>query len=66
MGNIGSAELLILVITSSILAFPFWKIFGKAGFRPALSLLMLIPLVNVMMLFFLAFSEWPSLKQNPK
>jgi hypothetical protein len=44
----------------------YWRIFGKAGFSPALSLLMLLPLVNVVMLYYLAFGEWPSLKQDQK
>jgi hypothetical protein len=43
---------------------PYWKIFEKAGFAPALSLLMLVPLVNVAVLFFLAFAEWPALKKS--
>jgi hypothetical protein len=43
---------------------PYWFIFRKAGFAPTLSLLMWIPLVNVVMVFYLAFSEWPILKQQ--
>ncbi len=43
---------------------PYWKIFEKAGFEPALSLLMLVPLVNFGLLFFLAFAEWPALKKS--
>ncbi|MBZ5635173.1 MAG: hypothetical protein LAO55_18780 [Acidobacteriia bacterium] len=41
----------------------FWKIFAKAGHSGALGLLLLVPLVNVVMFFFLAFSEWPILKE---
>jgi hypothetical protein len=43
---------------------PYWKIFKKAGFAPALSLLMIAPPLNILMLFFLAFSEWPALKKS--
>jgi hypothetical protein len=39
----------------------FWKIFSKAGHPGALSLLMLVPLVNVGMMIYLAFGEWPVL-----
>ena len=39
---------------------PFWKIFGKAGFPPALSLVMLIPIVNLIALYFVAFANWPA------
>lgn len=36
-----------------------WKIAQKAGYQGALSLLMLIPLVNFVILLIFAFSEWP-------
>ena len=37
---------------------PFWVIFKKAGFQPILSVLMMVPLVNLAMLYFVAFSHW--------
>ncbi|MCX6143077.1 MAG: hypothetical protein NTZ35_07645 [Ignavibacteriales bacterium] len=58
--------LLILLAGAVLLVLPYWFIFRKAGFDPNLSLLMLIPLVNVAMLFYLAFAEWPILKQQQK
>jgi hypothetical protein len=36
---------------------PFWPIFRKAGFSGALSLLMLIPGVNLILLYIVAFSR---------
>ncbi len=36
-----------------------WKIATKAGFSGPLSLLMLIPMVNLIMLCIFAFGEWP-------
>ena len=36
-----------------------WRIASKAGYEGALSLLMLIPLVNFVILLIFAFSEWP-------
>lgn len=68
MSNVGVPELLviILVILVFVVLFtlvPYWFIFRKAGFHPALSLLMIVPIVSVAMLFFLAFSDWPALKK---
>lgn len=40
-----------------------WKIVVKAGYNGALSLLMLIPLVNFVLLLVFAFSEWPVQKE---
>jgi hypothetical protein len=36
-----------------------WRIASKAGYQGALSLLMLIPLVNFVVLIIFAFSKWP-------
>jgi branched-subunit amino acid transport protein AzlD len=58
---------LIIIVGGAVLfVLPYWSIFRKAGFDPYLSVLMLIPLVNIAMLFYLAFSEWPILKQQQK
>ncbi len=42
----------------AIIIIPFWQIFKKAGMGGALSLLMIIPLVNIIMVYVLAFSRW--------
>jgi uncharacterized membrane protein YhaH (DUF805 family) len=39
------------------------KIFAKAGYSWALGLLILIPIVNIIMAFFLAFADWPVNKE---
>jgi hypothetical protein len=39
------------------------KIFSKAGYGWALGLLMLIPIVNIIMAFYLAFADWPVNKE---
>jgi len=57
---------LILLAVAVLLVLPYWFIFRKAGFDPYLSLFMLIPLVNFAMLYYLAFTEWPILKQQQK
>lgn len=49
-------------LTALLVVVPFWFIFKKAGFHGALSLLMLVPVANIVMPFFLAFSDWPVLK----
>jgi len=44
---------------------PYWKICTKAGFPGPLSLLMLVPIANIILLFYIAFAEWPALRQGP-
>jgi hypothetical protein len=58
----GLVECLLLLIMSGVLVIPFWRIFAKAGYPGALALLMMIPLVNLVLLYFLAFADWPSLR----
>lgn len=56
--------LLGIAIAGSILAaVAFWFIFKKAGYSGLFGLLMAIPGVNVVVLFFLALTEWPVHKE---
>jgi len=51
---------LIVVIIKVLI---FCKIFSKAGYCWALGLLMLVPIVNIIMPFVLAFADWPIQKE---
>jgi hypothetical protein len=46
------------LVVALIVIIPYWKIFGKAGFPRALGILMIVPLVNLILLYVLAFSQW--------
>ena len=59
----GSYGPLAMLIFAALIIVPFWSIFRKAGDTPWLSVLMTAPLVNFVMLYFLAFSNWPKLRQ---
>ena len=59
MESIGAFELLVIVIVAGIAVLPIWRIVSKAGFPGVLSLLFLIPMVNIIMLFVFAFMKWP-------
>jgi uncharacterized membrane protein len=54
-----------MLIMGLIIVLPFWKIFQKAGFNGVLAILMLVPFVNLFMIFYLAFTEWPVFKAKP-
>jgi hypothetical protein len=67
----GAAEFVVIVfilfgaaIGALLTVIPFWKICQKAGFPPALSLLMLVPIANVVLPFYIAFAEWPALSNR--
>ena len=50
----------LFLLPTVVILPPFWMIFKKAGFEPILSVLMLVPLLNLVMLYFVGFSEWKS------
>jgi uncharacterized membrane protein len=60
------AGIIALIILAALVYFTtlvWWKIFSKTGNIGAISLLMLIPLFNIIPLIYLAFSEWPIHKE---
>lgn len=60
-GNgMGSFGLFWMLAMAALVIVPFWFIFSKAGYSKWLSLLMVVPVVNLIALYFLAFSQWPS------
>jgi hypothetical protein len=67
--NLGAQELIILLLMAVVVVWPFWRIFSKAGFTGWLAIGMLFPLVNLILVFYLAFAEWPALHKadsNPE
>ena len=65
-GAPGGAELIVLMfialISVMVTVLPMWLICSKAGFPGWISIAMLIPFLAVILLFFLAFADWPALR----
>ncbi len=51
----------LIVVAIKVLI--FCKIFSKAGYSWALGLLILVPIANIIMAFYLAFADWPVQKE---
>lgn len=49
--------LLAALLSAAIVIVPFWVILKRAGAHPALSILMLVPLLNLVTLYWVAFSK---------
>lgn len=64
MAEVGIILFVVLLtgLSALLTVIPFWKICSKAGFPGPLSLLMLVPIVNMVLPFYIAFAEWPALK----
>ncbi len=61
----GLIVLFLVPVAIALNVIPFWMICKKAGFPPVLSLLMIVPIANVVLPFYIAFAEWPVLRNSP-
>jgi heme/copper-type cytochrome/quinol oxidase subunit 2 len=61
--SIGGLAEFVIMVAVVLCVWAYWRIFTKAGYPGAMGIMMVIPFLNVIMLFFLAFSEWPVLKE---
>jgi len=59
MSGFGPLWMLLML---AVIVLPFFRICTKAGYSGWLSLLILIPIVNMGFVYFLGFAEWPSLR----
>ncbi|MDA8232595.1 MAG: hypothetical protein M0006_14770 [Magnetospirillum sp.] len=54
------------LIAAIVLVVPLWRVFGRAGLNPALSVLIFLPLIGfLVVLFLLALMRWPTTEGTP-
>ena len=51
-------NILFVLVLLPILLIPYWKIFSKAAFHCLLALLMIVPVINLPVFYYVAFSKW--------
>ncbi len=51
--------MMFVLIGALVTVIPFWKICDRVGLPGPLSLLMLVPLANIILPFYIAFTKWP-------
>lgn len=64
MFGLGLPEYIIVVILALSLVAVVWpaaRICRRAGFSPWLGVLIVVPLANILLLWFVAFSPWPAM-----
>lgn len=49
-----------MLVFAALLVIPFWRLCQRLGYPGLTALLILLPLVNLIFLYWLAFAEWPS------
>ena len=57
-------QLIIIGLILSVTLWPCMRILNRAGFTRWWSLLIFVPIVNVIMVWVFAFSEWPISNEN--
>ena len=57
--------MMFVLIGALITVIPFWKICDRVGLPAPLSLLMLVPLANIILPFYIAFTKWPIEEGKP-
>ncbi|MEX1198279.1 MAG: hypothetical protein WEB57_10520 [Pseudohongiellaceae bacterium] len=53
-----------LLLVALLVIVPVWRICQRAGYSGWLSLLAIVPLLNLGLLYFLAFGPWPALEEK--
>jgi hypothetical protein len=62
MGSLSIVHWIIVIIVLAIYVVPIVIIIQKAGYSGWWCLIMLVPIVNIIMLWVFAFSDWPILR----
>ena len=58
-------DLIWTIVITILIVVPLWRICGRAGFSPALSLIAIIPWLGFLIVAaVLGFADWPSLKNR--
>lgn len=60
MGSFSIFHWIVALLFSGIFMIPMWRICTKAGFSGWVSLAFLIPVVNIIALWLIAFVPWPA------
>jgi hypothetical protein len=67
MERIGFPELIVLlaiVVSSLAIVWPAGRICHRLGFSPWLGVLAVVPLANLVLLWYVAMAEWPGVPRS--
>ena len=53
-----------MLIFAALIVWPFWRVCEKAGYPGIMALLVFVPIVNIILLYWFAFANWPSLSKE--
>jgi predicted PurR-regulated permease PerM len=59
MTGFGPTHWLIFAVMVAVILYPIGRILSRVGFSPFWSVLAMIPFINLIALWVLAFADWP-------
>ncbi|MBI1264114.1 MAG: hypothetical protein GC187_05205 [Alphaproteobacteria bacterium] len=62
--SIDGMVIVALFLVGVLVVFPWWRIISRTGLPGPLALLAVIPVANLVLLWVLAFIDWPALKKT--
>jgi hypothetical protein len=65
IGLLGVIAILVVLALGLVPLWCAWQVVERAGFAPAWSLLLLLPVVSLVALWIFAFADWPALRKDP-
>jgi hypothetical protein len=68
-GRIGVPELVVIcaiAAMSLVVVWPAGRICRRLGFSPWLGVLAVLPLANLLLLWFIALAQWPRAENGPR
>ena len=51
-----------MLVIAIVVVIPAWRIFQRTGYPGWMGILILIPIVNLVLLYFIAFADWPAVE----
>ena len=64
MYGYGSFHWLWFIVMIAVVVYPLGRILNRIGFSPLWAIVMFIPLLNLIALWILAFTEWPGAREG--
>jgi uncharacterized membrane protein YhaH (DUF805 family) len=66
MAYLSAFHSFVVIVVLVLYFVPIVKILQKAGYSGWWSLILLIPLANIVMFYVFAFADWPALRGTPQ
>jgi hypothetical protein len=60
MGGLSIGGVLLALLVVALWVYPVWRIIDRTGRHPALSLFAIVPPLGLILLWWLAFTDWPA------